>query len=279
MSNYTKEQLVNAVDSFPDTLRGMLFSPDIERKVQKVGIETGLLIDQLKILNNITNDAILGLLAGTDIETEIKNSLEITESQSKEIATKISTEIVDPINNLKATTLAEQRAKEENDRIMKDTEARWEAEEKELAKAIAEEAAELNNPQDDPNEYSSETHIEIQSPKQTIMLEKAPDIVYENLPIEKSVEPSFIKLIPKAPEHSLQTSDYKLAPDPLHPFEEKMKTAFINTPVELENIAPVQQEALEPATNYKTQPTPSPQIPPTPATGGLRHDPYREVIE
>ncbi len=248
MSNYTKEQMIKAVDSFPDTLRGMLFSPDTERKVQKIGLEAGLLIGQLRELNGIANFAILGLLVEKDIEAEIKNSFAASDIQAKEIAEKISTEILNPISELKVKALAEQRAEEEKERIDKDNEARLVAEKKEYNEAMAEEVSELSSQQGVPNEYSSEAPF-------------AP----ENLPIEKDVELSFIKLTPKIPATDSE---------PVHPFEEKMKMAFTATSTELGNIPlPPPEATPTPA------PTNSPNTPPAPLTGTLRHDPYREAIE
>ncbi len=293
MSNYTVKQIDIAVDSFPDALRGMLFSHDTERKVQKIGMEAGLLIDQLKTLNSVTNDAIIGLLAEKDLATEIKNSFGITETQAKEIATKVSTEIVGPIDDLKVRVLAEQYAKEKNDRLEKDNEARLAAEEKELDEAIAKETTELSSLQGEPSEYSSEAPIEIQPPKQPVLLEKVLDIAPENLPTEKDVDSFFLKLILK-----VATPDT----EPLHPFEEKMKMAFTATPTETGNIAPAPLEAVPPLAQILPEPTNflnaesnsskqnlgeqapptqtnKPSIPSAPATGNLHHDAYREAVE
>ncbi len=280
MSDYTKEQMINAVDSFPDSLRDMLFSADTERKVQKIGMEVGLLIAQIKVLSDLTNDAILGLLVGRAIEAEIQNSLGITESQAKGIAEKLSIEILNTANELKVKALDEQRAKEEKERSEKETEERWTAEEKELEEVTAKETAELSSKQNEP----SETPIEIKTPTQVLLLGKAPVLTPENLPIEKEVESFLPKLIPKV---AIPDSE------PVHPFEEKMKMAFTSdhnflngeirdgsateaTPAEVAGIAPTPLEVPSPFTQ-----TSPPSIPPapTPTTGGLRHDPYREAIE
>ncbi len=296
MTTFTKEQIEPAFDAIPEKIQDMLYGAETERKVQKIGMEAGLLIEQLKTLNSIANFAILGLLAGRDIEVEIKNSLSLTELQSKEIAEKISTEIIAPIDNLKVKLLVEQREKEEKERLEKDNEARWAAEE-------AEELAEAEGTAEVP----SEAHLEIQAPDQAIMLEKAPDVAPENLPIEAE---SFLpKLIPKVPVSPLQTSDYKLVTSPTHPFEEKMKQVFTSdhnfssdlnllsgairdgsateagairdgsateaSPAEVTGFAsaPLEMEVPQPPQ------TNTPSIPPAPTTGNLRHDPYREAVE
>ncbi len=71
----------------------------------------------------------------------------------------------------------------------------------------------------------------------------------ENLSIEKNVESSFIKLIPK-----VATPDNQ----PAHPFEEKMRQVFTGASIEIGN---------------------TPNIPPATLTGNLHHDPYREAVE
>ncbi len=290
MNDFTKEQIKWAADLLPYEIHKILSTSDIERKVQKIGVEAGLLIDQMKTLSGIANFAILGLFVGKDIEAEIKNSLEITEPQSKEIAEKVSTEILKPINELKVKVLAEEKLKrdrerlaameEENERIEEDNEARWAGEEKKLAEDIVKETDELSSPQSESSEYSSEALIEIQPPKQAMLLEKAPDIAPENLPIEKVAESFLPYLIPKVtPPDSV----------PVHPFEEKMKQVFTSTPAEIGNIALAPLEKVSalaqilPEQNLGEQTPPAqtntPSIPPAPATGNLRHDPYREATE
>ena len=267
MANYTKEQMIDAVDSFPDALRHLFFSPDTEEKVQKIGMSAGLLIDQLKTLNSIANDAIIGLLAEKDLEMEIKNSFAFSELRAKEIAKKILTEILKPTNELREKVLAEQKQREEKERleaIEEENEKRAEAEETEVLLS----------------EYSSEAPSEIHAPEQALLLGKAPDIEPKNLPVKKETESFLPKLIPKIPTTESE---------PIHPFEEKMKTVFTSTSAETGNIALVPLEKITtiapilPEQNSGEQApqaqTNTPRATPVPSTGNLRHDPYREAIE
>ncbi len=196
MKIFTKEQIDTAFYSIPDDVQRELFSTDTERKVQKVGMEAGLLIDQLKTLNGVANFAIMGLIAEKDLEAEFKNSFGISDAQSKEIAEKVSTEILKPINELKIKVLAEEKLKMDRERLAA-------LEEENERRVEAEEAGAL------PSEYSSEASIEISQP--------------ENLPTKKDADSSFIKLTPKVP-----TTDGV----PVPPFEEKMQKVFTGASAE-----------------------------------------------
>ncbi len=314
MTNYTNEQLISEIDLFPGSIRHMLFSADTERKVQKIGVDSGLLIDQLKIVNIITNDAILGLLIGRNIEAEIKNSLELTEAQSKEIAEKISAEIVDPINDLKVKLLVEQREKAERDRIDKETEERWDAEEaEELAEAeramaedgmsnieVEEESTETLNPSpsrlqptnDDlhPNPYDLQ-------PSPARIWKKAPDVAPDNLPTGEQGESESRKSKVESGEKAGEDTK------PLNAFEAKMKKVFTgsipaNDELVLETPTPAK---ILTGQTVPFDPLNTPSLPPsvvvnTPGqlsnvplvaatTQDLkpitphRNDPYREAIE
>lgn len=126
--NYTDKQIEQAFDALPEAIQNALFSSDTERSVQKIGLDAGLLIDQLKTLNGATNFVIMGLLSEKDLSTEIKDSFRISDIQAKEIAEKISTNILKPIDELKAKALAEQKAEKEEEvleKLEEEAEARF----------------------------------------------------------------------------------------------------------------------------------------------------------
>ena len=85
---YTDEQIGQAIDLLPEEMQDTLFSPENERVVQKIGIENGLLIDQLKTLNGIVNFSIMGLVAEDDFTSVVMKELSILEPQAKEIVQK-----------------------------------------------------------------------------------------------------------------------------------------------------------------------------------------------
>ncbi len=167
-------------------------------------------------------------------------------------------------------------------------------------------------------DYSSEAPIDVQIPKQSILPEKTSNPAPETPFIEKDLEYSFPKLIPKVPQPTIQPKTNSPQPSLMHPFEEKMKRAFTgsiptndepsleSTPTlqtsdyklapsapaseiltdqivgndPLNNPAPSKILPETPQTSdYKLAPSAPPQTPLIPLTGNLRHDVYREAIE
>lgn len=115
-------------------------------------------------------------------------------------------------------------------------------------------------------------------PEPTRVWEKEPDVAPDNLPIAEEIElaaPLIPPISPKAP--SLEVLPLNEAPEPVHPFEEKMKKVFTAGPQSMNELA------LEQVTPGATPATTSEVLPAateTPKSTPPRHaDPYREPIE
>lgn len=264
--NYTNEQIRQAIELLPEEIQDMLFSPENERAVQKIGIENGLLINQLKTLNGIVNFSIMGLVPEDDVAGMIVKELSIPESQAKEIAEKVSTEMIKPANELKKKLLAEQKIKEEKAQAEALEEQRREAEEAEEAeKENAEETEEVES-------GDEETTLEGVPPAPLVpnvpRAPRAPDIAPDNLPTGET-EPLLPPLAPKP-------ANLEVEPPSEHPFEEKMKRVFTAGQQSMGELT------LEPASqNFPQENLGGQAAPPvpTPDTARLSHDPYREPVE
>ena len=257
--NFTDQQIEQAFDSLPDVTQDMLFTPETENTVQKIGIQVGLLSEQLEALTSATNFAIMGLLSEPDLETEIKNNFHFSDTQTKDLVQKISTEILAPINSLRLKALAEQKANEEKEKL----EALEDEADKQLLSGIEAE------PQEAPSEYSSEAPvappapvIQPAPPAPPRVWEKTPDIAPDNLPTEETTESFLPNLTPKTVS---QTPS-----DGVHPFEQKMKQVFTgsipaNGDLVLETPSPSPTQTLPEQKLVAQAPRPA--------------DPYREPIE
>ncbi len=118
-----------------------------------------------------------------------------------------------------------------------------------------------------PSEYSSEALVEAPTPGQIMLLEKTSDTPPENLPIEKTMELPFLKLIPKVSTPDDQS---------IHPFEEKMKIVFTSAPAYADtgSLPLATQEEIPTPPQILSEQNLSEQ-----AAINLRHDPYREAVE
>lgn len=162
MPTYTKDQLIEAVDTLPENLRGVLFSSNIEQKVQKIGMVEGLLIDQISTLNNLVNFAILNLIPRDSFSSIIEQEILVNTEVAKKLADDISREIFASVEAMEAQEKKEEKIYEINS---------------------------ISEP--DEANISEEPVSEIP----VIKTIKVPDIAPENLPIAETVEP-FLPPIP-----------------------------------------------------------------------------------
>lgn len=212
--NYTDEQIEMAFDSLPEEIQDMLFSSEIE---QKISVSTGLPVDKVKVLNGITNFTIMGLIAEKDLETEIKNGLNLSSSQEKEITEKIMLEILKPIIDLKAKAITEQKEAEERNK-----EVEIESEEKETdVEPLPTTNYQLQTPQIPPRSG-----------------EKITDVAPGNLPIEETTSSFLPNLAPKTMRQAL--------PEGESPFEEKMKKVFTGSTPQGANLSAVGSAQADP---------------------------------
>lgn len=161
MKTFTREQITPAFETLPKVTQDILFTPEIEHGVQKIGLEAGLLIDQLKNLNTIVNYAILGLLSEEELVMECKQIFNLDESVSKKLIESISREILLPNKEMRDKALLI---------------------EKEAEKIALEEKGEQAPPQT------------AQEPAK--VWEKAPDVAPDNLPIAEEGEPPLPQITP-----------------------------------------------------------------------------------
>jgi hypothetical protein len=285
--NFTDEQIEQAFDSLPETTQDMLFTPEIEGKIQKIGIEVGLLSAQLKTLSSGTNFAIMGLLSEQEFEAEIKKSFSFSDTQTKDLVQKISTEILAPRNELRLKALAEQKDGEEKEK--------WEALEDEAAKqSIPETEQEVRETPAErtgegaPSEYSSEAPVVVPATVvsteasakilsqqnlsgQAHVWKKAPDVVPHNLPTEEATASFLFNLPPKT------VSPLPDMPDNgVHPFEQKMKQVFTASVAENEKAVLEMPSHSLPETLPEQKP--DVETPPPPVSDPRSADPYREPI-
>lgn len=238
--NYTEEQVEKCFDQLPDEVQDNLFSPEIEHKVQKVGIAIGLLIDQQKKLNALVNFVLLGLLSEKEFSSRCQEAFSLEEKDAEEIGQIFSREIFAPIGEIKARALEKQVTTKAEDAVIFGEETIFE--------------------QLDISPKNATTPQNYQ--------ESLPDLAPDNLPVAEEVEP----LIPPIPPKILSLS--KLEPRRLndseagevatHPFEEKMKRVLTAGTQQMGELA---IEAPSPQSNV----SPSPSI--------YHADPYREPIE
>lgn len=248
---YTQEQIEKSFDLLPEEVQDKLFTPEVERKVQKIGFESGLLINQIKKLNSLVNFVILGLMDEISLTAECKTAFSLTDDDSKKIVGVIFKEIIAPIEATKAIAIKQKQlykeVDENSDEIDKNSEHKTPSELKDTTTSIP------------PRAW-----------------EKEPDIAPDNLPTaDESADEStdFVSLGTRLGREQGESFLPNLTPKtpaigdvPAHPFEEKMKRVFATGgqsmhDLELEPIPP-------PASSFTT--TSQPQAP--------RVDPYRESI-
>lgn len=190
MKIYTKEQLDKAYEDAPASTQEMLFSPAIETQVQKAGATVAILTDGVKMLNSLTNLAILRLLDEKEFTEELTAQLKIDSIVAQKIASDIFSQIISPIR-------------------LKENEETKNSEVKIAPKGEVEE--------EQVGETGVTETVEIPAPTRT--LEKMLDVAPDNLPIAEPPE----YLTPPIPSKS---ANLEVEPPSEHPFEEKMKRVF-----------------------------------------------------
>ncbi|MDO8604109.1 MAG: hypothetical protein Q7K40_01750 [bacterium] len=242
MPTYTKEQLIEAVDALPNELRGVLFSSNLERDVQKIGMDSGLLIDQLKELNTLVNYVILGLVSKEELETECQKNLSLNEEVVRSLVQTLDREIFASIEAMEAQEKKEQEFYGENEKLTEE------------------------NTDSVPNVPSvpSVPNVPLVPPTPHPL-----DIAPDNLPVAEEVLPLIPPLQPKTLSLSRMEprSAHVEKEEAPHPFEEKMKRVFTAGKQEMGELA------IEPPTAQMGGNEPLPPSRP------LRADPYREAIE
>ena len=188
--NYTEEQVEKYFDQLPDEVQDNLFSPEIEHKVQKVGVAIGLLIDQQKKLNALVNFVLLGLLSEKEFSMRCQELFSLDEKDAAELVQIFSREIFGPIGEIKTSAIEKQ--------------ARVERENKELfgEETIFEQL-----------DISSKNVPAVPNPEEFPI-----DLSPANLPVAEETEP----LLPPIPE-KIAGAPGEI---PVHPFEEKMARVF-----------------------------------------------------
>lgn len=190
MDNFTKEQINAAMDALPYEVHKVLFSPEIEQKVVKLGFSAGLLVDQLKTANNLVNFAIMNLVSRENFASAAEEDLSLTNEVAKDLANGISREIFASIEAIEAQAKKERALYDET-----------EGEVTGNAEGVAEIVP-----------IAKEAVVEKPKPLAVQMSDVAPD----NLPTGE--EESFLpNLAPKTKAEGEEST---------HPFEEKMKKVF-----------------------------------------------------
>lgn len=246
--NYTDEQIEKQFTLLSEEVQGKLFSPEIERSVQKIGVSEGLLIDQLKRLNTLTNLVILEILSKGDFLSECQQVFGIDQKTAENIWEAISRDVLSSLEKLKMQAL--------HAKVLR------EREEKESEGILTNELA------------TAESTIAITPPAQPRPPEKMADIAPDNLPTEETVESFLPNLAPKT------VSQGPIADDETPLFEQKMKKVFTGTSVSsgdlaLENPLTPTQSSQPPIPQKERSAPPPPRVPPVSSAG----DPYREPIE
>lgn len=252
MINHSAEQIEEAVDSLPLEVQQMLFHPNTEYEVRRIGNEAGLVADQIKTLDVFANFIIMGLLDEKDFEFEIKNDFNISEMQAKEVTEKILKEVIKPIIEFKEKIILKQKAEEEA-RILDEAEYAEIMKEKETENLLGQKEEARGN-EDEEKVTPAKTW------------EKMPDVAPDNLPIggvennlpaqaRKRDEGEISPIPTLIPKTRLEGGESE---EELHPFEEKMKKVFTGSPTSIGDLA------LE-------TPTPEKNI-------LIESDPYREPI-
>ncbi len=276
--NYTQKQIETQFDLLPEVVQDKLFARELERTVQKIGMEAGLLIDQLKKLNALVNYTILGLLSEKEFEVECKQVFSLDENTSKKLSESISREIIIPTEDLRTSAILEQRRKEEEDRELFEEEKQPESLEP-VSEGLPVQNIETGNEAIE----TEESPVTIPSTPARVW-EKEADVAPDNLPIaeDESVDSrlghpeSFLPPISsKTPTLDSETKNWQEAWTPreeklaaAHPFEEKMKKVFTAGQQSIDSLT------LETPTPQSPTTPRAPEPPRTPST-----DPYREPIE
>lgn len=237
--NYTEEQISVAFNKLPRGVQDIVFTPEIDKKVQKLGVDAGLLIDQLSTLNNLVNFAIMNLIPRDSFSSIIKEELSVTNEVAEKLTDAISREIFAPIEAMEAQAKKESVIYESEDNI-------------------------LETKEDEEKEPVTTTQVSLK------VNEKMPDVAPENLPTEEGGE-SFLPPIPS----KFGAVGEEI---PAHPFEEKMRKVFTAGQQSLGDLAIEPRLPGAPAPTSVVPLVPHvPNVPPTPPI--YQADPYREAIE
>lgn len=302
MNTFTREQIATAFEALPEMTQDILFTPAVEHNVQKVGMDAGLLIDQLKTLNSLVNYVILGLLSEKEFAVECQQTFATTEDATKKLTEAASREIFTPNEELRVKAMLEERKKDEREKELfgeplTETHSETTIEsplEKTGGPSLGEEPTvgldnqHLGASNEAPTTQSEESlqpplseninsrtaqmggngpmAPSLQAPTAPAptprIWEREPDIAPDNLPTDEGPE-SFLPPIPQKP---LEATDEVPSWDitPAHPFEEKMRKVFTAGQQSMGDLT------IEPAT---------PQIAPPDTSRTYHADPYREPIE
>ena len=273
MINYSSEKIEEAIDALPLEAQQMLFHPNTEYEVRRIGAEAGFVDDQIKTLNVFANFIIMGLLNAKDFSNEVKINLNTPETQAVEVAEKILKEVISPILEFKEKIILKQKAEEEA-KILDEVAYSEFLKEQEIEKLLGQKE----------EVGVDETNEEKITPTKT--WEKMPDVAPDNLPVGgEKVESEKLKVESweqggDGGNEKLKTKNEKIIDeveipfipnliaktrpegsgeeDEPHPFEEKMKKVFTGTSTTIGDLA------IE---------TPSPK-----SDISLSSDPYREPI-
>lgn len=108
MENFSKDQINQAMDAIPYEVQKLLFSTTLEQKIQKIGTSAGLLIEQLKVLINLTNFAIMKLIPRKEFSFVVEKELSIPEGEARELSNNISLEIFAPVEAMESQAKKEE---------------------------------------------------------------------------------------------------------------------------------------------------------------------------
>lgn len=97
MKTNTAEQLKKAYEDVSLATKEILFSPDIDEQVKKYGTSIVILTDGIKILNELTNLAILKLIDEKEFEEELSTELKIDRVVAEKITSDIFYQVITPI--------------------------------------------------------------------------------------------------------------------------------------------------------------------------------------
>lgn len=222
---YTPEQIERAFDALPEEVQDMLYSPELERSVQKVGVEAGLLIDQMKTLNSIANFAVMDLLPQGNIAEEVARALGVGSDEAQNIAARLIADIIMPTNDLKRKLIDDQKRRAEEAR--------------ELGIELEEEEQGTEPPVAPQEEPRPETLVATETPRE--------GMPPENLPTEDTAGSFLPNLAPK-------TAARAPIDEAMPPFEEKMKQVFTGATTSAGDLALDTPPPQAPAVTHRTDP-------------------------
>lgn len=252
MENFTKEQINKAMDALPYEIHKILFGTNIERKVQKLGFEAGLLIEQLKTLNTLVNYAIMNLVSRKDIAPVLEKEFALPTIEAQELSSGIARDVFSSIEAIEA------QVKKEKEMYETTTQPKTAATEK---------------TKQESNEIPTDL---VTTPEPTRTWGKTLDVAPDNLPTAEAEEPE--SFLPPIPPKNIQVEPTET---PAHPFEEKMKRVFTAGEQSMGELTLEPSPKNIPQENLVIPAAPRPAATPTPApnTASPRQDLYREPIE